>query len=94
MRPGVHRSSARRFDDLCVDLGRDPATIRHSVVCFPPLTPWQSVAYFNDMVGRFRQLGIDEFVLYWPQAWRNRPGEQAVFEEVIDTVMPALRASP
>lgn len=85
---------AHRFDDLCVDLGRDPATIRHSVVCFPPLTPWQSVAYFTDMVGRFRQLGIDEFVLYWPQAWRNQPSEQPVFEEVTDTIMPAVRALP
>jgi len=82
---------ARRFDDLCADFGRDPTTIRHSVVCFPPLTPWQSVGYFTDMVGRFRQIGIDEFVLYWPQAWRDQPSEQAVFEEVTHTVMPALR---
>ena len=51
--------------------GRDPATIRHSLVCFPPLTPWQSVAYFEDMVGRFGEIGIDEFVLYWPQNWRD-----------------------
>jgi alkanesulfonate monooxygenase SsuD/methylene tetrahydromethanopterin reductase-like flavin-dependent oxidoreductase (luciferase family) len=31
--------TARRcelFDDLCVGYGRDPATIRHSVVCFRP----------------------------------------------------------
>src|SRR5262245_20401443 len=33
---------SRRFDDLCADAGRDPAAIRHSLVCFPPLTPWQS----------------------------------------------------
>ena len=82
---------ARRFDDLCGDFGRDPTTIRHSVVCFPPLTPWQSVGYFTDMVGRFHETGTDEFVLYWPQAWRDQPSEQAVFEEVTHTVMPALR---
>jgi len=84
---------SRRFDDLCVDLGRDPATIRHQVVCFPPLTPWQSVQYFTDMVGRFRHIGIDEFVLYWPQTWRALPREQTVFDEVIHTVMPTMRAS-
>ncbi|MGH9249477.1 MAG: LLM class flavin-dependent oxidoreductase [Acidimicrobiales bacterium] len=83
---------SRRFDDLCADVGRDPTAIRHSVVCFPPLTPWQSAEYFTDMVGRFRQIGIDEFVLYWPQTWRDRPSEQTVFDEVTHTVMPAMRS--
>ena len=46
---------ARRFDDLCAHFGRDPTAIRHSVVCFPPLTPWESVGYFTDMVGRLRE---------------------------------------
>jgi alkanesulfonate monooxygenase SsuD/methylene tetrahydromethanopterin reductase-like flavin-dependent oxidoreductase (luciferase family) len=54
----------RRFDDLCLAADRDPAAIRHSVVCFPPLTPWESTAYFQDMVGRLRDAGINEFVLY------------------------------
>ena len=29
--------------------------------------------YFTDMVGRFRETGTDEFVLYWPLAWREQP---------------------
>jgi alkanesulfonate monooxygenase SsuD/methylene tetrahydromethanopterin reductase-like flavin-dependent oxidoreductase (luciferase family) len=89
----VTADRAHRFDDLCADLGRDPTTIRHSVVCFPPLTPWESVDYFADMVGRFAEIGIDEFVLYWPQSWRAAAGEDAVFEEVATTVMPGLRAA-
>jgi hypothetical protein len=83
---------SHRFDDLCVAAGRDPASIRHSLVCFPPLTPWRSVEYFQDMVGRFRDIGIDEFVLYWPQTWAAAPHEDAVFDEVTATVMPRLRA--
>jgi hypothetical protein len=43
------------------------------------------------MVGRFGEIGIDEFVLYWPQTWQAAPEEDAVFEEVINTVMPRLR---
>jgi hypothetical protein len=89
----VTAGRSHRFDDLCADLGRDPTTIRHSVVCFPPLTPWESVEYFTDMVGRFAEIGIDEFVLYWPQSWRDAPGEDAVFQEVAATVMPRLRAA-
>jgi len=88
----VTADRSHRFDDLCVAAGRDPASIRHSLVCFPPLTPCQSVEYFQDMVGRFRQIGIDEFVLYWPQTWGAAPREEAVFEEVTATVMPRLRA--
>ena len=84
---------SHRFDDLCVTVGRDPSTIRHSLACFPPLTPWASVEYFRDMVGRLQEIGIDEFVLYWPppQAWQDAPGEDAVFEEVVHTVIPELR---
>src|SRR3954471_18775622 len=70
------------FDDLCVQLDRDPTSVRHSMVCYPPLTPWESVGYFTDMVGRLRDMGVDEFVLYWPRSWRDVPGEDDVFAEV------------
>ena len=33
----VTAARARHFDDLGADFDRDPATIRHSLVCFPPL---------------------------------------------------------
>ena len=89
----VTADRSHRFDDLCVDAGRDPSTIRHSLVCFPPLTPWESAEYFRDMVGRFAEIGIDEFVLYWPQSWREAPSEDAVFEEVTARLIPELRAS-
>jgi alkanesulfonate monooxygenase SsuD/methylene tetrahydromethanopterin reductase-like flavin-dependent oxidoreductase (luciferase family) len=82
-----------RFDDLAAGLGRDPHRIRHSIVCFPPLTPWESTEYFADMVGRFRAMGIDEFVLYWPGTWRDEPRGAAVFEKVTNTVIPSLRAT-
>lgn len=82
-----------RFDELLDREGRHPETIRHSVVCFPPLTPWESPDYFTEMVGRFRSCGIDEFVLYWPGSWRpDASHEQHVFEQVTSEVIPALRA--
>jgi alkanesulfonate monooxygenase SsuD/methylene tetrahydromethanopterin reductase-like flavin-dependent oxidoreductase (luciferase family) len=84
----------RRFDDLCVAADRDPAAIRHSLVCFPPLTPWESTGYFEDMVGRMRGLGIDEFVLYWPGTWRPEARhEQAVFDQVTGETIPRLRVT-
>jgi alkanesulfonate monooxygenase SsuD/methylene tetrahydromethanopterin reductase-like flavin-dependent oxidoreductase (luciferase family) len=89
----VTADRSHRFDDLCADAGRDPTSIRHSLVCFPPLTPWKSVEYFADMVGRFREIGIDEFVVYWPQTWHDDPREETVFEEAAATLMPQLRTS-
>jgi alkanesulfonate monooxygenase SsuD/methylene tetrahydromethanopterin reductase-like flavin-dependent oxidoreductase (luciferase family) len=89
----VTAERCERFDELADRAGRDPRSIRHSLVCFPPLTPWQSGGYFEDMVGRFRSAGIDEFVLYWPGSW---PGdgahEEQVFEQVAAEVIPALRS--
>lgn len=87
----VTRDRAARLEDLCAEVGRDPATIRRSLVVYPPLTPWESVAYFTDLVGRYADAGIDEFVLYWPQEWRAAPHEDAVFEEICADVIPALR---
>jgi alkanesulfonate monooxygenase SsuD/methylene tetrahydromethanopterin reductase-like flavin-dependent oxidoreductase (luciferase family) len=81
------------FDRLCHERGRDPATIRHSLVCFPPLTPWESVGYVEDLVGKYAELGIDEFVLYWPGRWRDELSEEPVFEAVAIEVLPRLRAS-
>ena len=60
-------------------------------MCFPPLTPWKSTDYFEDMVGRFRAIGIDEFVLYWPGSWPDDQASDAVFREVARSVMPRLR---
>jgi alkanesulfonate monooxygenase SsuD/methylene tetrahydromethanopterin reductase-like flavin-dependent oxidoreductase (luciferase family) len=85
------RDRSARFDDLCAQSGRDPAAIRHSLCVFPPLTPWESAEYFRDMVGRYAGIGIDEFVLYWPRAWRDEPREDRVFERVCADVIPGLR---
>jgi alkanesulfonate monooxygenase SsuD/methylene tetrahydromethanopterin reductase-like flavin-dependent oxidoreductase (luciferase family) len=87
----VTAERSRRFDDACLERGRDPATIRHSLVCFPPLTPWASVDYFEEMVGSYGEIGIDDFVLYWPRRWRDLPYEDAVFERVASESMSRLR---
>jgi alkanesulfonate monooxygenase SsuD/methylene tetrahydromethanopterin reductase-like flavin-dependent oxidoreductase (luciferase family) len=87
------RERAELFADLCAARGRDPGSIRHSLVCFPPLTPWASVSAFREMVERYRAIGIDEFVLYWPRNWdRQAMHEDKVFEEVMTSVVSELRA--
>jgi hypothetical protein len=90
----VTSDRSHRFDDLCADADH-PLAGHHSALTglLPATDPWQSMDYFHDMVGRFSRIGIDEFVLYWPQTWREAPREEAVFEEVAATVKPQMRAS-
>ncbi len=87
------RERVELFADLCAAHGRDHGSIRHSLVCFPPLAPWASVSAFREMVERYRGIGIDEFVLYWPRNWDPQAmHEDEVFEEVMTSVVPELRA--
>ena len=58
-----------------------------------PLTPWESVDYFEDMAGRLAGIGIDELVLYWPERWRIKPSELAVMERVAADVIPRVRSA-
>jgi hypothetical protein len=45
------------------------------------------------MVERYQGIGIDEFVLYWPRNWdAQATHEDAVFEAVMTTLVPELRA--
>ena len=90
---GSPNRKARERAELLVQeataLGRDPGAIgRIFLAGFAPgtLSPWASAEAFATIVGRFRALGFDEFVLPEPQ-----PDEWATFERVAAEVMPALR---
>lgn len=59
------------------------------------MRPWASTEAFIDMVGHYRSIGINEFVLYWPRTWDSRAGqEDTVFEHVMSDVAPGLKAGP
>jgi hypothetical protein len=59
------------------------------------MRPWASTEAFTDMVGRYRSIGIDEFVLYWPRTWDSRASqEDTVFEHVMSDVAPGLKGGP
>jgi len=77
------------LDEHCAAIGRDPKTIVRSLygwASMMPSDPWQSVAAFDDMVGRYAEAGVNEFLIDQP-----RPEQQAVLEHVAADVLPALR---
>ena len=60
------RAQNRELDEQCVELDRDPATLRRSLVCWKPLDPWEAPDAFERIVASFREAGISEFNVMWP----------------------------
>jgi hypothetical protein len=81
------------LDAYCAELGRDPATIVRSFVtgCTPD-DPWASAEAFADFVGRYREVGINEFILDWPPVrGGGRAVDRSLVEHVATEVIPRLQ---
>ena len=84
------RQLSERLDAACSEIGRDPATIRRSVLALAPNPdPFSSLDAFDEYVGAYEAIGIDEIIFYWPpveHAYGERtpvPAEaQARFERI------------
>lgn len=94
----------RMLDDYCSEVGRDPQEITRSLLAIPRMVdaPFDSDDAFHDFVGRYREAGIDEFILYW---WREdaleygydralveRSVDRETLERLATEVIPRLRA--
>ena len=74
------------LDEMCVACGRDPAELRRSLFLVGALDAWSSPEAVEQIVKRFGEIGIGEFVLFWP------PDERLdLFEHVATEVIPSLR---
>ncbi|MBA2596752.1 MAG: LLM class flavin-dependent oxidoreductase [Chloroflexia bacterium] len=77
------------LDEACAAIGRNPAGIIRSLYGWTiPMgaDPWSSPDAFADIVGRYREVGIDEFLMEAPHE------EQfPVMERIAADVLPALR---
>jgi hypothetical protein len=80
------------LDEHCAAIGRDPASIVRSLYGWStllPADPWQSVAAFDDVVGSYREAGINDFIIDAP-----RDDQLDVLERVAAEALPRLRAAP
>ena len=70
---------SRVLDNECELIGRDPATLRRSLLAFRPLTPWARVGALESIADAARRLGFDELVVYKPA----NDVERRVFEDAM-----------
>jgi F420-dependent oxidoreductase-like protein len=78
------------LDEHCERIGRNPDEIVRGMygwAAIMPDDPWQSVEAFQECIGRYREAGINEFIIDQP-----RDEQFAVLERVASDVIPRLRA--
>jgi hypothetical protein len=80
------------LNEHCAAIGRDPRSIVRSLYIWPASmgeNPWESVDAFEDMVGRYTQAGVNEFLVDVPPET-----DLGVVERVAAEALPRLRAVP
>lgn len=90
--PTEMRERNDRMDAACARHGRDPKTVKRSMLyVIAQMTdehPWASIDAFTDYVGRFSEAGVQEFIFQPPP-----PKEFAIVERVATEIIPGLRTT-
>lgn len=83
------RERSARLDEACAEIGRDPEEIIRSLYGWTipmGVDPWQSPDAFADVVGRYGEAGMSEFLMEAPHE------EQfPMMERIAVDLLPALR---
>ncbi len=85
------RRRNKLLDDYCEEIGRDPQTLRRSLLVFgsEAETVFSSLDSFKEVVKRYRNVGITEFIFYYPERDEQIP----IFEQIAKGIIPKLRAT-
>lgn len=78
------------LDAQCAAIGRDPKEISRSLYGWASMMgsdPWQSTDAFTEIIGAYREAGVNEFIL-------DAPGEDRfpLLERIAADIIPAMRA--
>ena len=81
------RRQNARLDELCAEAGRDPRSLRRSILLgylYVRETPWRSEDAFREVVARWRDAGMDEIVFVHPPHAAMPEGavEEGLFERL------------
>jgi alkanesulfonate monooxygenase SsuD/methylene tetrahydromethanopterin reductase-like flavin-dependent oxidoreductase (luciferase family) len=79
------------LDKYCVEIGRDPKTLRRSLLIFgsEAETVFNSEESFQEVVSRYHRIGITEFIFFYPHTDDQIPA----FKRIAQHLIPKLKAS-
>jgi alkanesulfonate monooxygenase SsuD/methylene tetrahydromethanopterin reductase-like flavin-dependent oxidoreductase (luciferase family) len=77
------------LDTYCQQIGRDPKTLRRSLLIFgaEAETAFDSEEAFQEVVNRYRTIGITEFIFFYPHTDKQIP----MFKRIAKQLIPTLR---
>lgn len=90
------RARCERLDEACQRRGRDPKALTRSMYRWlipGKENPFVSADAFTDYVGRYREIGITEFIFRYPPGAEGDGEPPAAFERIATETIPALRAA-
>ena len=82
------------LDAFCNEIGRDPSEITRSLlVGLTHDTPFASLQAFHDYVGRMREVGMTEFILYYDLIGgsKNKFLDRDMLERVATEAIPVIK---
>ena len=86
------RARNAQLDEYCAEIGRDPTTLRRSILIYTEeeyVKMYSQPGAFEEMVKRYREIGITEFVFFYPFV----PMMMPMFEQIVNEAIPRLRES-
>jgi len=101
----ITRDRVGMLEEACAAIDREPSTIVRSLLCWPfmPESPFTSLEAFRDFVGRYTDIGIQEFIFYWAReeapalgadaSWAERSLDRVTLDWLNDEAIPAVRAA-
>ena len=86
------RDRNTRLNSYCSEIGRDPTTLRRSVLIYTN-EEYQRIysvpGAFEEIVKRYLEIGISEIIFFYPFA----PMLMAMFEQIVNEAIPRLRSN-
>lgn len=79
---GAGPDQIRRFEDICLDVDRDPRSIGKLALLGFEERPLASLEAFRDVVGRFEEMGFTDIAVHWPRAEEPFAAVPEVLEEL------------
>jgi alkanesulfonate monooxygenase SsuD/methylene tetrahydromethanopterin reductase-like flavin-dependent oxidoreductase (luciferase family) len=84
---GAGPEQIRRLDEICIETGRDPTSLRRLVLLGFRERPLASIEAFRDVLGRHSELGFTDLVVHWPRIDEPFCGDRAVLEQIAADVL-------